>query len=100
MAYDASAKPNPAPEAGGQPVTYVEAGAGDAGQRLDNYLLRVLKGVPRTHVYRLLRKGEEQDAKSIREWSSFGIPPERDRYKTKQRGMDQQQNRAGHEMYC
>jgi len=58
MAYDASAKPNPAPEAGGQPVTYVEAGAGDAGQRLDNFLLRVLKGVPRTHVYRLLRKGE------------------------------------------
>ncbi len=34
------------------------ASEGDAGQRLDNFLLRVLKGVPRTHVYRLLRKGE------------------------------------------
>jgi 23S rRNA pseudouridine955/2504/2580 synthase len=34
------------------------AGADDAGQRIDNYLLRVLRGVPRTRVYRLLRKGE------------------------------------------
>jgi 23S rRNA pseudouridine955/2504/2580 synthase len=39
-------------------VQYVEAGAGDAGQRLDNFLIRILKGVPRMHVYRLLRKGE------------------------------------------
>jgi 23S rRNA pseudouridine955/2504/2580 synthase len=39
-------------------VQYVEAGEGDAGQRLDNFLVRVLKGVPRTHIYRLLRKGE------------------------------------------
>jgi 23S rRNA pseudouridine955/2504/2580 synthase len=44
------------PHSGG--VQYVEAGEGDAGQRLDNFLIRVLKGVPRTHVYRLLRKGE------------------------------------------
>lgn len=29
-----------------------------AGQRLDNYLLRVLKGVPKTRIYRGLRKGE------------------------------------------
>jgi len=36
----------------------VEAGVDDAGQRIDNYLLRVLRGVPRTRVYRLLRKGE------------------------------------------
>src|SRR5512141_3028658 len=42
----------------GSGVQYVEAGEGDAGQRLDNFLIRVLKGVPRTHVYRLLRKGE------------------------------------------
>ena len=28
------------------------------GQRIDNFLLRELKGVPRTLVYRLLRKGE------------------------------------------
>ena len=29
-----------------------------AGQRLDNYLLGQLKGVPRTHVYRLIRSGQ------------------------------------------
>ena len=29
-----------------------------AGQRLDNYLLRHLKGVPKTHVYRIIRTGE------------------------------------------
>ena len=28
------------------------------GQRLDNFLLRVLKGVPKTHVYRVIRSGE------------------------------------------
>jgi 23S rRNA pseudouridine955/2504/2580 synthase len=29
-----------------------------AGQRLDNFLLRHLKGVPKTHVYRIIRTGE------------------------------------------
>lgn len=29
-----------------------------AGQRIDNYLLSHLKGVPRTHVYKILRSGE------------------------------------------
>lgn len=29
-----------------------------AGQRLDNYLLRQLKGVPKTHIYRIIRSGE------------------------------------------
>ena len=28
------------------------------GQRLDNYLLKQLKGVPKSHIYRLIRKGE------------------------------------------
>jgi 23S rRNA pseudouridine955/2504/2580 synthase len=28
------------------------------GQRLDNFLLRVCKGVPKTHVYRIIRSGE------------------------------------------
>jgi len=28
------------------------------GQRLDNYLLKLLKGVPKTHVYRVIRSGE------------------------------------------
>ena len=29
-----------------------------AGQRLDNFLMRELKGVPKTHVYRIIRSGE------------------------------------------
>lgn len=42
----------------GKGVSYVEAAEGDVGQRLDNYLMRVLKTVPKSHVYRVLRKGE------------------------------------------
>lgn len=30
----------------------------EAGQRIDNFLLRILKGVPKSHVYRVLRSGE------------------------------------------
>lgn len=30
----------------------------DGGQRLDNFLLRRLKGVPKTHIYRIIRSGE------------------------------------------
>lgn len=29
-----------------------------AGQRLDNFLFRELKGVPKTHIYRIIRSGE------------------------------------------
>ena len=36
----------------------VRAGDAFAGQRLDNFLLRELAGVPRSRVYRLLRRGE------------------------------------------
>jgi len=39
-------------------VRYLDAGEGDGGQRLDNYLLGELKGLPKSHLYRLLRKGE------------------------------------------
>ncbi|MGH6611482.1 MAG: pseudouridine synthase, partial [Burkholderiaceae bacterium] len=39
-------------------VSYVEAGEGDAGQRIDNFLIRTLKDVPRSLVYRILRTGE------------------------------------------
>ena len=39
-------------------VRRVKAGEASAGQRLDNFLLRELQGVPRSRVYRLLRRGE------------------------------------------
>lgn len=31
---------------------------GEEGQRIDNYLLRQLKGVPKSMIYRIIRKGE------------------------------------------
>jgi 23S rRNA pseudouridine955/2504/2580 synthase len=39
-------------------VRSVTVDAEFAGQRLDNFLLRELKGVPKTHVYRIIRSGE------------------------------------------
>ncbi len=39
-------------------VQMVEIDADQAGQRLDNFLLTRLKGLPRSRLYRLLRKGE------------------------------------------
>jgi 23S rRNA pseudouridine955/2504/2580 synthase len=39
-------------------VSYVVATSGDDGQRIDNFLLRILKNVPRSLVYRILRTGE------------------------------------------
>jgi 23S rRNA pseudouridine955/2504/2580 synthase len=39
-------------------VTRAHISEEEAGQRLDNYLLRICKGVPKSHVYRILRSGE------------------------------------------
>lgn len=39
-------------------VKYVEIGAEDQGQRLDNFLIKTLKGVPKSHIYRIIRSGE------------------------------------------
>jgi 23S rRNA pseudouridine955/2504/2580 synthase len=39
-------------------VTKVAIGPEEAGQRLDNFLFRRLKGVPKSRVYRMLREGE------------------------------------------
>ena len=39
-------------------VQHLRVGEEGVGQRLDNFLLRTLKGVPKTHVYRIIRSGE------------------------------------------
>lgn len=39
-------------------VRYNEISPDEAGQRLDNYLIRILKGVPKSHIYRIIRGGE------------------------------------------
>jgi 23S rRNA pseudouridine955/2504/2580 synthase len=48
----------PAAKAGAPQVQRLTVDEGSAGQRLDNFLLRVLKGVPKSHVYRLVRSGQ------------------------------------------
>jgi len=58
-----AARPTPAAAAPAVPaaapaVRSVAVDAEFAGQRLDNFLLRELKGVPKTHVYRIIRSGE------------------------------------------
>jgi 23S rRNA pseudouridine955/2504/2580 synthase len=47
-----------AKDSGALQVQHVRVDAESAGQRLDNFLLRRLKGVPKTHVYRIVRSGE------------------------------------------
>ena len=39
-------------------VSFTTAGDEEAGQRIDNYLFRILKGVPRTRIYKAIRSGE------------------------------------------
>ena len=46
-------------KAAGRPkVTWLEVGEEAAAQRIDNFLFRHLKGVPKSHIYRVLRSGE------------------------------------------
>jgi 23S rRNA pseudouridine955/2504/2580 synthase len=45
-------------EAAGPQVRMLTIGDEEAGQRIDNYLLRMCKGVPKSHIYRVLRSGE------------------------------------------
>ena len=65
-------------------VKMVEISSDQAGQRLDNYLLTKLKGVPKSHVYRLLRsgqvrvnKGRKKPSYRIQPGDSVRIPPVR-----------------------
>src|SRR5258707_15378320 len=39
-------------------VRYIEVAEDEAGQRIDNYLLARLKGVPKSRIYRIIRSGE------------------------------------------
>ena len=55
MSYAEIKEPAAAPGAG---VSHRTVAEGEAGQRIDNWLLKHLKGVPRSRIYRILRKGE------------------------------------------
>ena len=46
------------PGSAGASVHYVRIDESSAGQRLDNFLIKLLKGVPKSHVHRVIRCGE------------------------------------------
>jgi 23S rRNA pseudouridine955/2504/2580 synthase len=46
------------PEVSKASVSRIEIDEHGEGQRIDNYLLKILKGVPKSHIYRILRSGE------------------------------------------
>ncbi len=63
-------------------VSYAEINAEEEGQRLDNYLIRILKGVPKSHIYRIIRSGEvrinkkrAQAASRLAQGDLIRIPP-------------------------
>ncbi|TAK69918.1 MAG: RluA family pseudouridine synthase [Betaproteobacteria bacterium] len=63
-------------------VKLMEIGSEASGQRVDNFLLRQCKGVPKSHIYRILRSGEVRvnsgrvDATyRLREGDRVRIPP-------------------------
>ncbi|SET23118.1 23S rRNA pseudouridine(955/2504/2580) synthase RluC [Thorsellia anophelis] len=63
-------------------VQMIEIDSDQAGQRLDNFLLAKLKGVPKSLVYRIIRKGEVRVNKGrtkpeykIMEHDTIRIPP-------------------------
>ncbi|MCO6413185.1 MAG: 23S rRNA pseudouridine(955/2504/2580) synthase RluC [Thiogranum sp.] len=65
-------------------VQLMDISVEQAGQRIDNFLLRVLKGVPKSRVYRLLRKGEVRVNRSrtrpeyrLQQGDQVRIPPVR-----------------------
>jgi 23S rRNA pseudouridine955/2504/2580 synthase len=70
-------------ESGSRPkVRWLTVSEHHSGQRLDNYLQRELKGVPKTRLYRALRKGEVRVNKGrvkadyrLQEGDQVRIPP-------------------------
>ena len=39
-------------------VTFKQVDEGSIGQKIDNFLIKILKGVPKGHIYKLLRTGQ------------------------------------------
>ena len=62
MKHIIGSKPTPAkaeePTVSGPVAQWRTIEEDGADQRLDNYLMRHLKGVPKTHIYRIIRSGE------------------------------------------
>ncbi|MDA1331782.1 MAG: RluA family pseudouridine synthase [Proteobacteria bacterium] len=63
-------------------VNQVVIGVDGEAQRIDNYLLKILKGVPKSHIYRILRSGEVRvnggragPSRRLTEGDKVRIPP-------------------------
>jgi len=63
-------------------VSWIQVSEANDGQRLDNFLITRLKGVPKSRIYRLLRKGEVRVNKGrkrpdyrLKSGDSVRIPP-------------------------
>jgi 23S rRNA pseudouridine955/2504/2580 synthase len=63
-------------------VNWLAVGEDGVGQRVDNYLVKILKGVPKSHIYRILRSGEVRVNKRrvgpdtrLNEGDTLRVPP-------------------------
>ncbi len=75
---------NPAPPGKRQSVRKVAITRNEDGQRVDNFLLKILSGVPRSAVYRIIRSGEVRvnsgrvkPDRRLREGDEVRVPPVR-----------------------
>ena len=81
---DTAKEHRPANRPAADRVSYVTVGPDAAGQRLDNFLLRLAKGVPQSHVYRIVRSGQVRVNKArasvdqrLAEGDQIRVPPMR-----------------------
>lgn len=65
-------------------VNHISITEADAGARLDNFLIKILKGVPKSHIHRIIRAGEvrlnkkrAKPADRLNEGDVVRIPPVR-----------------------
>ncbi len=79
-----AALPGLATPIAGDRVSHLHVSADYAGQRLDNFLIRLAKGVPKSHVYRIVRSGEVRVNKGrvaadyrLQEGDDVRVPPMR-----------------------
>ncbi|GAB4397704.1 MAG: RluA family pseudouridine synthase [Rhodoferax sp.] len=83
-------------------VVQLQVTADDAGQRLDNFLMRQLKGVPKTHVYRIIRSGEVRLNKArasaqtrLAAGDQVRLPPVRQSQRAQDKAQAQREGAAG-----
>lgn len=65
-------------------VSFLQVGPDSAGQRLDNFLMKVAKGVPKSHIWRVIRSGEVRlnrkkasPSDKLEEGDAVRVPPMR-----------------------